>query len=105
MASNTLGYFSDSEGDDLIRNIDENEVLMASNTLGYFSDSEGDDLIRNIDENEVLTGVTQTGRGEKRKNQSGPRVRKRGRTKRRRTRTILLSTGKQEKIPFEKIRG
>ena len=70
MASNTLGYFSDSEGDDLIRNIDENEVLMASNTLGYFSDSEGDDLIRNIDENEVLTGVTQTGRGEKRKNQS-----------------------------------
>ena len=70
MASNTLGEFSDSEGDDLIRNIDENEVLMASNTLGEFSDSEGDDLIRNIDENEVLTGVTQTGRGEKRKNQS-----------------------------------
>ena len=70
MASNTLGEFSDSEGDDLIRNIDENEVLMASNTLGEFSDSEGDDLIRNIDENEVLTGVTQTGREEKRKNES-----------------------------------
>ena len=70
MATNTLGEFSDSEGDDLIRNIDENEVLMATNTLGEFSDSEGDDLIRNIDENEVLTGVTQTGRGEKRKNQS-----------------------------------
>ena len=70
MASNTLGEFSDSEGDDLIRNIDENEMLMASNTLGEFSDSEGDDLIRNIDENEMLTGVTQTGRGEKRKNQS-----------------------------------
>ena len=69
MASNTLGDFSDSEGDDLIRNIDENEVLMASNTLGNFSDSEGDDLIRNIDENEVLTGITQTGRGEKRKNE------------------------------------
>ena len=70
MATNTLGDFSDSEGDDLIRNIDENEVLTATNTLGDFSDSEGDDLIRNIDENEVLTGVTQTGRGEKRKNES-----------------------------------
>ena len=70
MATNTLGDFSDSEGDDLIRNIDENEVLMATNTLGDFSDSEDDDLIRNIDENEVLTGVTQTGRGEKRKNGS-----------------------------------
>ena len=43
---------------------------MATNTLGDFNDSEGDDLIRNIDENEMLTGVTQTGRGEKRKNQS-----------------------------------
>ena len=43
---------------------------MATNTLGDFSDSEDDDLIRNIDENEVLTGVTQTGRGEKRKNES-----------------------------------
>ena len=70
MATNTLGDFSDSDGDDLIRNIDENEVLAATNTLGDFSDSEGDDLIRNIDENEVLTGVTQTGRGEKRKNES-----------------------------------
>ena len=70
MATNTLGDFSDSEGDDLIRNIDENEVLTTTNTLGDFRDSEGDDLIRNIDENEVLTGVTQTGRGEKRKNES-----------------------------------
>ena len=43
---------------------------MATNTLDEFSDSEGDDLIRNIDENEVLTSVTQAGRGEKRKNQS-----------------------------------
>ena len=43
---------------------------MATNTLGDFSDSEDDDLIRNIDENEVLTGVTQAGRGEKRKNES-----------------------------------
>ena len=70
MATNTLSDFSDSEGDDLIRNIDENEVLTTTNTLGDFRDSEGDDLIRNIDENEVLTGVTQTGRGEKRKNES-----------------------------------
>ena len=70
MASNTLGEFSDSECDDLIRNINENEVLMATNTVGEFSDSEDDDLIRNIDENEVLTGVTQSGRGEKRKNES-----------------------------------
>ena len=94
MASNTLGdpdawEWSDPEADDLIRNIneeeviarvygnddvimntDENEVLTTTNTLGDFSDSEDDDLIRNIDENEVLTGVTQTGRGEKRKNES-----------------------------------
>ena len=64
MATNTLGDFSDSEGDELIRNIDENEVLtgvtQTTNTLGDFSDSEGDELIRNIDENEVLIGVTQT---------------------------------------------
>ena len=62
MASNTLGDFSDSEGDDLIRNIDENEVLMASNTLGdpdgwEWSDPEADDLIRNINEEEVLATV------------------------------------------------
>ena len=103
MASNTLGEFSDGEDDfvfqideslwsdpeaddlirnineeevlarvygnddDVIRNSNENEVLTVTNTLG---DSEDDDLIRNIDENEVLTGVTQTGRGEKRKNES-----------------------------------
>ena len=94
MATNTLGEFSDgeddfvfeidewewsnSEDDDLIRNINEDEVLnqiMATNTLGEFSDGEddenlwnnsedGDNLIRNIDEDEVLT---QTGRGQKRK--------------------------------------
>ena len=59
MASNTLGDFSDSEGDDLIRNIDENEVLMALNTLGdpdvwECSDPEADDIIRNINEEEIL---------------------------------------------------
>ena len=62
MATNTLGEFSDSEDDDLIRNIDENEVLMATNTLGdpdawEWSDPEADDLIRNINEEEVLARV------------------------------------------------
>ena len=78
MATNTLGEFSDGEddfvfqidenlwewsdpeADDLIRNIDENEVLAGR----YGNDDGDDDLIRNIDENEVLA---QTGRGEKRK--------------------------------------
>ena len=76
MATNTLGEFSDgeddfvfeidenlwnnSEDDDLIPNIDENEVL----TGLYGNDDDDDDLIRNIDEEEVLA---QTGRGEKRK--------------------------------------
>ena len=78
MATNTLGEFSDGEddfvfqidenlwewsdpeADDLIRNIDENEVLAGL----YGSDPEADDLIRNINEEEVLA---QTGRGEKRK--------------------------------------
>ena len=75
MATNTLGEFSDGEDDfvfeidenlwlndeddDLIRNIDENEVL----TRLYGNDND-DDLIRNINEEEVLT---QTGREEKRK--------------------------------------
>ena len=77
--------WSDPEADDLIRNINEeeilarvygndrrniDEVLTTTNTLGDFSDSEEDDLIRNIDENEMLTGVTQTGRGQKRKNEN-----------------------------------
>ena len=77
MATNTIGEFSDGEDDfvfeidenlwntsedddDLIRNIDEDEVLAEL----YGND---DDLIRNVDENEVLAEVTQTGRGEKRK--------------------------------------
>ena len=102
MATNTLGEFSDGEDDfvfeidenlwlndedddNLIRNIDENEVLAGL----YGNDDEDDDnLIRNIDENEVLAGLygndddddddlirnineeevlAQMGRGEKRK--------------------------------------
>ena len=76
MATNTLGEFSDGEddfvfqtdenlwewsdpeADELIRNINENEVLAAN------GGDDDDDLIRSIDEEEVLA---QTGRGEKRK--------------------------------------
>ena len=64
MATNTLGEFSDGEddfvfeigewsdpeADDLIRNINEEEILARV----YGND---DNLIRNIDENEVLTGL------------------------------------------------
>ena len=97
MASNTLGEFSDgeddfvmevnenlwsnSEDDDLIRNINEDEVL-----AGLYGNDDDDNLIRNInedevlaelygnhgDENEVLAEVTQTGRGEKRKSDEQP---------------------------------
>ena len=76
MTTNTLGEFSDGEDDfvfevdenlwansenddDLIRNIDENEVLAAND--------DDDDLIRSIDEEEVLAQFSQTGWGEKRK--------------------------------------
>ena len=77
MATNTLGEFSDGEddfvfeidenlwewsdpeADELIRNINEEEVL-----AGVYGNDDDDDLIRNIDEDEVLA---QTGRGEKRK--------------------------------------
>ena len=87
MATNTLGEFSDGEDDwvfesdenvwnnseddddDLIRSIDENEVL--NQTRPFESDEnvwnnseDDDDLIRSIDEDEVLN---QAGRGEKRK--------------------------------------
>ena len=91
MAENTLGEFSDgkddfvfeidewsnSEDDDLIRNINEDEVLCGLN------DDDDDDLIRNINEKDIWTlrydfygdDLTrdndlvgeQTGRGEKRK--------------------------------------
>ena len=80
MATNTLGEFSDGEddfvfemdenswqwsdpeADDLIRNIDENEVL-----AGLYGNDDDDHLIRNINEEEVLAQFSQTGRGEKRK--------------------------------------
>ena len=89
MAENTLGEFSDgeddfvfeidewewsnSEDDDLIRNINEDEVL-----CGLHGNNDDDDLIRNINEEDILSnaigdGLTcdndlsgeQTGRGEK----------------------------------------
>ena len=86
MATNTLGEFSDGEDDfvfeidegvwgnpedddDLIRSIDEDEVLnqiqpVQSNENVWNNSEEDDDLIRSIDEDEVLN---QMGRGEKRK--------------------------------------
>ena len=48
MAANTLGEFSDGE-DDFVMEIDEN--------LWEWSNSEDDDLIRNINEDEVLGGL------------------------------------------------
>ena len=54
------GLYGNDDDDDLIRNIDEDEVL-----ADMYGNEEDDDLIRNIDEDEVLA---QTGRGEKRKN-------------------------------------
>ena len=97
MATNTLGEFSDGEddfvfqtdenlwewsdpeADDLIRNINEEEVLAR-----VYGNDDDDDLIRNINEEEVLAGAygnddvgglirnidedeVQVGRGEKRK--------------------------------------
>ena len=83
MTSNTLGDFSDSEGDDIIHNINEEEVLARmyqnDDVENSWSDPEADDLIRNISEEEVLARMygndndedeVQTGRGEKRKNES-----------------------------------
>ena len=79
MATNTLGEFSDGEddfvfeidenlwewsdpeADDIIRNINEDEVL-----AGVYGNDDDDDLIRNIDEDEVLA---QIGCGEKRKSE------------------------------------
>ena len=83
MATNTLGEFSDGEDDwvfeidesvwnnseeddDLIRSINEDEVLnqIQSDENVWNNSEEDDDLIRNINEDEVLN---QMGRGEKRK--------------------------------------
>ena len=89
MATNTLGEFSDGEDDfvfeideslwsdpeanDIIRNINEEEVLARA-----YGNDDDDDVIRNINEEEVLRRVygndidedeVQTGRGEKRKSE------------------------------------
>ena len=91
MATNTLGEFSDGEddfvfeidenlwewsdpeADDLIRNINEEEIL-----AGVYGNDDDDELIRNIDEEEVLARVygndidedeVQIGREEKRKSE------------------------------------
>ena len=83
MATNTLGEFSDGEDDfvfeidesvwnnseeddDLIRSINEDEVLnqIQSDESVWNNSEEDDDLIRSINEDEVLN---QMGRGEKRK--------------------------------------
>ena len=115
MATNTLGEFSDGEddfvfeidenswsdpeADDLIRNINEEEILARvygndddvirnineeEVLAGVYGNDDDDDLIRNINEEEVLAGVygndhdlirnidedeVQTGRGEKRKSE------------------------------------
>ena len=80
--TNTLGEWSDSEDDELIRNINQEEILRGLNDNGElipnideWNNSEDDELIRNINEDEVLMNPTgdddlegeQTGRGEKRK--------------------------------------
>ena len=106
MASNTLGEFSDGEddfvfeinenlwkssdwewsdpeADDIIRNINEEEVLARvyqnDDVENSWGDPEADDLIRNINEEEVLAygnddghdfQEVQTGRGQKRKHQN-----------------------------------
>ena len=72
--------WSDPEADDLIRNINEEEILAGA----YGNANDDDDVIRNVNEEEILARVyrnddiirnidedeVQTGRGEKRKNQS-----------------------------------
>ena len=72
----SLGEWSDSEEDDLIRNIDEEAILRGLFGNDYipkgteeWNDSEDDERIRNINEDEILRGVNDdhTGRGEKRK--------------------------------------
>ena len=79
--TNTSGGWSDSEDDELIRNIDEEEILRGLSNDGDLipdinegTNSEDDELIRNIDEDENLLNPDgdvlereQTGRGEKRK--------------------------------------
>ena len=74
LKENTLGVWSDSDDDEIIRNVDESALGVWSdsdadeiirnvdeNTLGVWSDSDDDEIIRNVEEN------SQTGRGRKRK--------------------------------------
>ena len=72
----SLGEWSDSEEDELIRNIDEEAILRGLFGNNYipkgteeWSDSEDDEWIRNINEDEILRCINeeQTRRGEKRK--------------------------------------
>ena len=73
----SLGEWSDSEEDDLIRNIDEEAILRGLFGNDYrprgteeWDNSEDDELIRNINEDEILRCINdeeQTQRGEKRK--------------------------------------
>ena len=56
MATNTLGEFSDGE-DDFVFEIDENLWKRSDPEAWEWSDPEADDLIRNINEEEVLAGV------------------------------------------------
>ena len=71
---NDENSWSDPEADDLIRNLDEEEVLAR-----VYRNNNDDDVIRNINEEEVIARAygndndedeVQTGRGEKRKNES-----------------------------------
>ena len=55
------GFYGNDDDDDVIRNINEEEVL-----AGVYGNDDDDDLIRNIDEDEILA---QIGRGEKRKSE------------------------------------
>ena len=70
MAANTLWEWSDSEDDELIRNINEEEVLRGLNDNGdlthnidegEWSNSEDDELIRNINEEEILARLNNDG--------------------------------------------
>ena len=70
MAANTLWEWSDSEDDELIRNINEEEILAGLNNdgdlihnidEGEWSNSEDDELIRNINEEEILARLNNDG--------------------------------------------
>ena len=56
MATNTLGEFSDGE-DDFVFEIDENLWKRSDPEAWEWSDPEADDIIRNINEEEILAGV------------------------------------------------